>query len=568
MYNAYFGFKEKPFKLVPNPAFLYLGKCHEDALAHLTYATGEGDGFVEISGEVGTGKTTLCRVFLENLDANTESAYIFNPRLESRQLLTTINTEFGIRNHRRGQNATLKDLIDDLNVFLIKKRADGKRILLFIDEAQNLSAANLELIRMLSNLETTRSKLLQIILVGQPELSEKLERHDLRQLRQRINLTCSLVPLNRRETRAYIDHRIAVAAQKRLNLFSAAAHRVIYQFSQGVPRRINIVCDRALLAAYSKNQRRVTRSTVGAVAKELQTQLPIPVSKGRVGVPTWATVLGVLLLVLLVLQLVLQLQYARQFSQTRAGAVIATAGVKRYPILEPEAQENAFRAAPAPPSERSWAETVATLDPRRSKHTSLAHMLNLWQISPGQLISDFGTGDAATFFRLSALRCDLQVQVVDGDLALLRRLNRPAILSLRRPAASAPGFVVLTRMEGDTATIRGGGSTDAWEREVAIPELMTRLAGPIYLFWKDFLSDPGTIPVSSAPETVIALKLLLRDMGHAEIAIAPAYDDLTERVVRQVQLKYGLKVDGLVGPMTKICLYNDHPKLWQPRLSS
>ena len=345
MYNAYFGFKEKPFKLVPNPAFLYMGKCHEDALAHLTYATGEGDGFVEISGEVGTGKTTLCRVFLENLDAATESAYIFNPRLESLQLLRTINTEFGIRSRR--PEATLKDLIDDLNAFLIKKRADGKRILLFIDEAQNLSTANLELIRMLSNLETTRSKLLQIILVGQPELSEKLERHDLRQLRQRINLTCYLVPLDRGETKAYIDHRIAIAGQKQLNLFTAAAHRAIYAFSEGVPRRINIVCDRALLAAYSKNQRRVTRATVRAVVKELQANLPTRPDRVRAGVPAWATLLGFLLLLLLVLQLALQVQYARRLSEPREGTYPVVAAVKSYPIVEGAAGAPPAQSAPA-----------------------------------------------------------------------------------------------------------------------------------------------------------------------------------------------------------------------------
>jgi general secretion pathway protein A len=569
MYNAYFGFKEKPFKLVPNPAFLYLGKCHEDALAHLTYATGEGDGFVEITGEVGTGKTTLCRVFLENLGANTESAYIFNPRLESRQLLRTINTEFGIRNRR--QEPTLRDLLDDLNTFLIKKRADGKRILLFIDEAQNLGAANLELIRMLSNLETTRSKLLQIILVGQPELSEKLERHDLRQLRQRINLTCYLEPLNRKETRAYIDHRISIAAQKNLNLFSAAAHRAIYKFSDGVPRRINIVCDRALLAAYSNNQARVGLATVRTVIKELLPRLRASQSRQTpkpVGLPPWLTIIGAILILLLVLQLLLQVQNARRFSAQSGYGGGATAGVKTYPVTDPEVVPEPLTSEPVPKSVQPWPQVVAKLDGRLSRNASLIHLLNLWRISPGQIISDFGTTNAAAFYRLSALRYDLQVQVIEGDLALVQRLNRPAVLALRRQGADKPGYVVLAAMTADTATIRSGNRFAPVDQEVAIPELMARLAGPIYLFWKDFLSDPGTIPVSSGPETVIALKLLLRDIGHGEIAIAPDYDDPTEQAIRQIQLKYGLKVDGLVGPMTKIGLYNDNPKLWQPRLSS
>lgn len=566
MYNAYYGFKEKPFKLVPNPAYLYLGKCHEDALAHLTYATSEGDGFVEISGEVGTGKTTLCRVFLENLDASTESAYIFNPRLETLQLLRTINTEFGIRN--RNENATLKDLLDDLNAFLIKKRIDGKRILLFIDEAQNLSTANLEMIRMLSNLETTRTKLLQIVLVGQPELSEKLERHDLRQLRQRINLTCYLVPLGRKETRAYIDHRVSIAAQKKLSLFSAAAHRAIYKFSEGVPRRINIVCDRALLAAYSQNKTKVTPAIMRTVIKELQPELP-PTRRPQVKatLPPWATILGLLLLLLLVVQLGLQLHYARQHSYGRSGSASAQAEAKSYPINDPTTTKTPLATAPVPTSSQPWTQVVAGLNPRQSRHASLIHLLNLWQVSPGRIISDFGTGNAATFFRLSALRYDLQVQVIQGDMALVRRLNRPVILALQRPQGPEAGFVVLSAITGDKATIRSGSALQPEEQQVAVSELMPRLAGPIYLFWKDFLSDPGTIPVSSGPEAVIALKLLLREMGHTKIAIAPGYDGLTEQTVRQVQIKYGLKVDGLVGPLTKISLYNDNPKLWQPRLS-
>lgn len=564
MYNAYYGFKEKPFKLVPNPAYLYLGKCHEDALAHLTYATSEGDGFVEICGEVGTGKTTLCRVFLENLDTNTESAYIFNPHLESLQLLRAINSEFGIRSRA----TTLKGLIDELNIFLIKKRVDSKRILLFIDEAQNLSTANLELIRMLSNLETTRTKLLQIILVGQPELSEKLERHDLRQLRQRINLTCFLVPLDRKETHAYINHRISIAAQKRLNLFSAAAHRTIYKFSEGVPRRINIICDRALLAAYSQNKTRVTPAILRTVIKELHATHPTQHPQVKATLPAWATILGLLLLMLLVLQLALQLHYARQNSFGKGGPGSAQAEVKSFTINDPAAPKIASAIAPAPMSSRPWSQVVADLNPRQSRHASLIHLLNLWHVSPRQIISDFGTGNTATFFRLSALRYDLQVQVIDGDLALVRRLNRPAILALRRPQTPDAGYVVLTAMTANKATIRSGSATEPSEQEVAITELMAQLVGPIYLFWKDFLSDPGTIPVSSSPEAVIALKLLLREMGHTEIAIAPAYDNLTEQTIRQVQIKYGLTVDGLVGPLTKISLYNDNPKLWQPRLSS
>ena len=210
MYNKFFGFKEKPFKLVPNPAYFYLSKSHEEAMAHLNYAISQGDGFVEITGEVGTGKTTLCRTFLESLNGSVEAAYIFNPKMGPRQLLKTIIEEFGLQ--VRTDNT--KDLIDLLNAFLIKKKASGKKVILLIDEAQNLNRNVLEQLRLLSNLETNRDKLLQIILVGQPELSEMLNSHALRQVGQRITLSYRLSPLTFNECKEYIQYRINIAAQK------------------------------------------------------------------------------------------------------------------------------------------------------------------------------------------------------------------------------------------------------------------------------------------------------------------------------------------------------------------
>ena len=186
MYKNFFGLREKPFKLVPNPVYLFLSRSHEEALAHLNYALTQGDGFVLITGEVGTGKTTLCRAFLDDLKENTEAAYVFNPKLDSLQLLKAINDEFGIDSDADNT----KDLIDVLNVFLMRKKAAGCNVILLVDEAQNLSKPVLEQLRLLSNLETNTHKLIQIILVGQPELAEMLETYELRQLGQRITLSC------------------------------------------------------------------------------------------------------------------------------------------------------------------------------------------------------------------------------------------------------------------------------------------------------------------------------------------------------------------------------------------
>ncbi len=229
MYEKFFSFSEKPFKLVPNPAYLFLSKSHEEALAHLNYALAQGDGFVEITGEVGTGKTTLCRAFLENLDKNTAAAYIFNPRLGPKQLIKTINDELGIKY----DTDNTKDLIDKLNAFLMRQKAQHKKVILLIDEAQNLSKIILEQLRLLSNLETSKEKLLQIILVGQPELSDILDSHELRQLGQRITLRYHLIPLNFKETVEYIQYRINIAARKAGLKFDRSAFRQIYKYSGG-----------------------------------------------------------------------------------------------------------------------------------------------------------------------------------------------------------------------------------------------------------------------------------------------------------------------------------------------
>ena len=254
MYLDLFKLREKPFNVTPDPHFLYMSPSHQEAFANLLYGVRERKGFILVTGEVGTGKTTLCRAFLENLDDTTAAAYIFNPKLGPKQLIKTINDEFGIQ-----YNADdTKDLIDKLNRFLIQKKAERKKVIVLIDEAQNLSKTVLEQLRLLSNLETSKEKLLQIILVGQPELAEMLDSHDLRQIGQRISLRYQIAPLSLKETQEYIQYRLNIASQKRAPLFDPAAIRRIYAHSRGIPRVINIACDRALLTAFGMNRQRVT----------------------------------------------------------------------------------------------------------------------------------------------------------------------------------------------------------------------------------------------------------------------------------------------------------------------
>ncbi len=208
MYNRFWGFRQKPFKLVPSPDFLFLSSTHEEALAHLKFTLSEGEGFLMITGEVGTGKSTLCRAFLQELDPAVACAYIFNPKLNPLQLLKNINTEFGIP----ADADTAQELVEILNTFLIEKKAKDQKVVIIIDEAQNLSVESLEQVRLLSNLETTREKLLQIVLVGQPELAKKIDSFELRQLGQRISLACQLKPLSYDESVQFIQHRINVAS--------------------------------------------------------------------------------------------------------------------------------------------------------------------------------------------------------------------------------------------------------------------------------------------------------------------------------------------------------------------
>ncbi|MDD3294443.1 MAG: AAA family ATPase, partial [Geobacteraceae bacterium] len=267
MYCNYFGFREKPFTITPNPQFIFLSKNHKEAFAHLLYGIDNHAGFIELTGEVGTGKTTVLRTLLNQLDGdNYRTALIFNPSLSALELLRNINHEYGISS----EDELNSRLLDTLNRFLLRENAEGRTVVLVIDEAQNLEPQVLEQIRLISNLETERDKLIQIVLVGQPELREKLRRTELRQLSQRIMVRYHLCPMDYDDTAEYIAHRIEVAAGHHLDIFTPGALKEIYRFSGGLPRLINVVCDRALLVAYTKNARWITSSMASAAIADVR----------------------------------------------------------------------------------------------------------------------------------------------------------------------------------------------------------------------------------------------------------------------------------------------------------
>ncbi len=568
MYKTFFGFKEKPFQLVPNPAYLFLSRGHEEALAHLSYAISTGEGFMAITGEVGTGKTTLCRTFLDGLDKNTEAAFIFNPKLNSVQLLKAVNDEFGINSK---PNNT-KDLIDALNEFLIQKKALGKQVLLLIDEAQNLNTNVLEQIRLLSNLETSTSKLLQIILVGQPELGQVLDSHELRQLRQRISLSWHLTPMTRKETREYIRHRIHIASQKPDIYFTPAAHRHIYRYSRGIPRLINIVCDRAFLTAYSRNRHKITGRIAHIAVQELTGKKPAAPSD------SWwrdkkkrmlAGALSILFAGIAALCFTDFFDPADRPETIKHPIAGTTPAVEKAPP-EP-APEPSVKAAPkivtprvsgqtAPPRVAQpvrppldFPDLLKNLTPRSSRQGALTAALGLWQTEV-EKVPDTGQDDPL-FFQNGCRQNGLLVHHTRGDLDLLKKLNLPAILIFHPPGDTGPRYLTLIRLEGQKAKLGPGpGGAEFW---VPLSKMKTYWSKDVYLPWKNFLPLNGFIPVDNTEEAVIALKSLMQDLGFKGIPINTFYDEHTRKAIQRVQKKYGLRPDGFVDPLTKIVLYNE-----------
>ncbi|MFA4916737.1 MAG: AAA family ATPase [Syntrophales bacterium] len=302
MYVDFYGLREKPFNLTPDPRFFFLSRSHRAALEHLLYGIKQKEGFMLITGDVGVGKTTLCRFLLEKLGEDTETAVILNPQISEEELLSNILADFGIRAYRKGK----KERIDRINKFLLEKLASGKTVLLIIDEAQNLSLPVLEQIRLLSNLETGQEKLLQIILVGQPELQEKMKLPALRQLNQRISIRSHLSFLDKEQTRKYIEHRLMIAGSKGDIVFSPGAIPLIFRNSKGFPRLINLITDRALLGGYSKQTNNITSGIVKKAVESLggeevfPPRFPFSLFK-RFGHPVFAFLLLTFLVILTVI---------------------------------------------------------------------------------------------------------------------------------------------------------------------------------------------------------------------------------------------------------------------------
>lgn len=593
MYNSHFGFREKPFKLVPNPDFIFLSKIHEIALAHLTYAVSQGDGFVVITGEVGTGKTTLCRMFLERLDEGVESAYIFNPKLDSVQLLTTICNEFGLRTNFNN----LKQLLDVINGYLIMKNKEGRKVLLVIDEAQNLSIENLEMVRMLSNLETTRSKLLQIILVGQPELADKLDSYELRQLAQRISLSAHLTPLGPAETAGYIQHRANIAAQRQTKLFTRGAFKEIYQFSNGIPRMINIVCDRSLLTAFSLNRSHVNTAIVKVAVQELshrrQPQPPPNLLLKRIAI--WSAIcLGAVILTGAVYSQINRIGPSRYPDDHQAATQGHSGGMAPAEDVAPSEQPvqtykihdfvntqphvgDPSTMAPATAAEPTFSkpmaaatvfsgleESINELEHQTSRLDAVTRLLECWQQPAPNAAQLPVLVDDIEYFDIAAHQYGLRMHLIRSDLVLVKQLNMPAIVALN---TSRPGDVVYMTMVGwnqGKIELASAGNRNSIFTE--LETLLPYLSGPVYVYWKNAMKVDGVITADSPVRDLRVLKNLLLRAGYSQIELTADFDPVTQQAVMDFQLRHNLTPDGLVGPLTKIYLIretglSDYPQL-------
>ncbi len=545
MYNKFFGFNERPFQLVPNPAYLFLGRSHEEAIAHLNYALSHGDGFVELSGEVGTGKTTLCRAFLDGLDDNTEVAYIFNPRLSSIELLRTINDEFGIPSDADNT----KELIDTLNTFLMKIKTEGKNAILLIDEAQNLDKDVLEQLRLLSNLETNTSKLLQIILVGQPELQKMLDSYELRQLQQRITLSWTLTPLSRKETREYIRHRVNIASKKTGDRFSEPAYRMIYNYSRGIPRLINIACDRAFLTAFGFNARKVTGPIAKNALKELKNRGG---QTTALGIFTPARLLAGAMTLVCIFLLAMFGFRGGSGSPAPPTAAPPPTPAPTVPVKQPAPSPAATAAIPGNATLQSLLNRA---NPGTSRRTALEALFALWKTNPTLDPQLHDLQEDSAFFQLAAAQNNFELLKIENDIGLIAKLNLPAVLGLSPTPGARPLYLLVSRLTDGHMVLENAGTG---EKVRAKPhQLMPYWTGKVFVPWKNFFNCRGDITADAPGESIFTLKMMLRDIGFAGVPLDTQYDAAARGAVTQIQQKHGIRVDGIAGVQTKIVIYNE-----------
>jgi general secretion pathway protein A len=535
MYTSFFGLAEKPFAITPDPRYLYLSERHAEALAHLLYGINESGGFIQLTGEVGTGKTTVVRTLLSRVPHHADVAVILNPRVTPVEFLLTICEELGLAIAETDRDS-VKQMVDALNRRLLNAHAEGRRIIVLVDEAQNLSIDVLEQVRLLTNLETPTQKLLQIILIGQPELRELLDRTDLRQLAQRITGRYHLMPLSREETKGYVRHRLRVAGATE-EIFTPGALLELHRLSLGIPRVINVACDRALLGAYTQETKKINASLVRRAAGEVY---------GRRFLPGWlGWVVGSLAAVALAGTLFL----GWQFWRNQSPVLSASRAIKSAAATPATALKRAAAALPAAP---------AAATPPAPKLASVNALLQA---------NEANTTDAAAFRRLLALwgtaladDRDPCGQAAKGGLACLdqrgswtqvRTLNRPAILTLTDDLGQRHR-VVLSSLDDKTATLNLGEHNE----KVSIDDLSRDWFGEFTVVWKPKTSHTRLLSLGMQGDEVRWLRRSLNALGGvaADPENADVYDQGLAIAVQNFQRDHRLNVDGIAGVQTQVVL--------------
>jgi general secretion pathway protein A len=533
MYLTFFGLNEKPFAITPDPRYLYLSERHAEALAHLLYGINEAGGFVQLTGEVGTGKTTIVRSLLAQTPKNAEIALILNPKMTPAEFLLTICEELGI-GVPDSSLESLKDLVDILSHYLLRAHAAGRRVVLVVDEAQNLSPEVLEQVRLLTNLETNTQKLLQIILIGQPELRELLARNELRQLAQRVTGRYHLNPLSRDETTAYVRHRLRVAGATN-DICSPQALSEVFRLSQGVPRVINVICDRALLGAYSLDRHRVTAPLVRNAAGEVF---------GRRFTPhwlPWALIAGIGALLLVGLIALWRFEPWNRhavppLAQSAPGEAVAAVPAAAAPQSAPAVV--AAAASPPPLAELLKGHAAET-----DTDGAFGKLFGLWGAR-----YQASTIDPCTQAHQQGLECIAE----RGSFGQLRLYNHPAILLLT-DSSGASHQVVLTALTDDAARLDLGGI-----HSVGLGELSRYWLGDFVMLWRPANSPVKPLSAGMRGEQVRWLRQSLQHLhggvSGADTPVSDVFDaDLTTQV-RDFQRQHQLAVDGIAGVQTQIAL--------------
>jgi general secretion pathway protein A len=600
MYASYFGLRQAPFSIAPDPRYLFMSERHREALAHLLYGVGGGGGFVLLTGEIGAGKTTVCRCFLEQIPRRCNVAYIFNPKLNAAELLQAICDEFRIpvAPDASGQ-ASMKAHVDALNEYLLKTHAVGQNNVLIIDEAQNLSTEVLEQLRLLTNLETSERKLLQIILIGQPELRQMLAQPELEQLAQRVIARFHLDALSEDETAQYIQHRLATAGLRRGTLFDGKAVRRIHQITKGVPRRINLLCDRALLGAFAESKARVDRAIVDKAAAEVfegqhfvgPSSAPATVPHGTAsGGPAhpghtarqrrtwpdwprwaWAGLGGSVVLAVSGLGLGAWMHRpgdtataTETATTTAAQALISAASAAS--AADPASRTSVAMAAGATSGVTSGAAaagpaassaSAAELSPQAlvqraspDEATAWRTLAQLWQVN-------LGNGDPCT----QARRQDLVCFRASGGLSLLVQLDRPALLTLQDEQGRTR-HAVLTQLDTRQAWLQVGSETV----RTPLSTLSSIWRGDFATLWRAPEGFRNKLTQGQSGPAVDWLATRLAQIDHGPAATTPArLDTALQTRLQAFQMAQGLKPDGVAGATT-FMLINRASGVPEPRL--